>query len=196
MRTRFLISLCFCLVALAMAAPLAVAGPTVPQIASAMGRELDRQVAERMGQPDTPAQGVSLFMTTPVDVNDLEASNPLARQVQEEIARWFVQAGYPVQEIRKGADLLFDPATGEMLLTRRSNLVGTESPASSAIVAGTYTVTPKSVRFNIRVVLTDSQEVIAMSTMTVPMSGEVASLVSVPGVFGTPIAPTVVTLLP
>ena len=155
-----------------------------------MGRELDRQVSERMQQP------VSLFMTTPVDVNDLEVSNPLARQVQEEIARWFVQAGYPVQEIRKGADLLFDPGTGEMLLTRRSNLVGTESPTSNAIVTGTYTVTPKSVRFNIRVVLTDSQEVIAMSTMTVPMNGEVASLVAVPGSFGTPIEPTVVTLLP
>ena len=175
---------------------------TVPQAASAMGRELDRQVVERLNQADSPAQGVSLSITTPVDVNNLEESTPLARQVQEEIARWFVQAGYDVQEIRKGADLLFEPATGELLLTRRNDLLGSNSIGSAAIVAGTYTVTPKNVRFNIRLVKAGSQEVLAMSTMTIPMNSEVAALLhqreaSGGGASGgMPIEPTVVTLLP
>ncbi len=72
----------------------------VPQAASAMGRQIDRQIAERLGQPEPPAVGVSLAVTVPVDVNDLDASNPLARQMAEELTRWFVQAGYHVQEIR------------------------------------------------------------------------------------------------
>lgn len=171
---------------------------SVPQAASAIGRELDRQVVERLGQGDSPAQGVSLCITTPVDSNDLETSNPLARQMQEEVARWFVQAGYEVQEIRKGADLLFEPETGEMLLTRKENLLGTTVVGSTAIVAGTYTVTPKNVRFNIRLVRTADREVIGMSTMTVPIDGEVTALVpSGQGVpFGIPIEPTVITLLP
>lgn len=174
---------------------------TVPQVASAMGREMDRQVVERLGQGESPAQGVSLCITTPVDSNDLDTSNPLARQVQEEVARWFVQAGYEVQEIRKGADVLFEPATGEMLLTRKENMLGTTVVSSTAIVAGTYTVTPKNVRFNIRIVRTADREVIAMSTMTIPIDGEVAALVRSssgggPLAGGTPIEPTVVTLLP
>lgn len=175
---------------------------SVPQVASAIGREIDRQVVERLGQGESPAQGVSLCITTPVDNNDLDTSNPLARQMQEEVARWFVQAGYDVQEIRKGADILFEPTTGEMLLTRKEPMLGTTVVSSTAIVAGTYTVTPKHVRFNIRLVRTADREVIGMSTMTVPVDGEIAALLRTPGgpgggtVFGTPIEPTVITLLP
>ena len=123
--------------------------------------------------------------------------------MQEEVARWFVQAGYEVQEIRKGADVLFEPATGEMLLTRKEKMLGTTVVSSTAIVAGTYTVTPKNVRFNIRLVRTSDREVIGMSTMTVPIDGEVGALLRPSGqgggggaVYGTPIEPTVVTLLP
>ena len=180
-----------------------VLAASVPQAASAVGREIDRQVVERLGQGESPAQGVSLCITTPVDSNDLETSNPLARQMQEEVARWFVQAGYEVQEIRKGADVLFEPATGEMLLTRKEKMLGTTVVSSTAIVAGTYTVTPKNVRFNIRLVRTSDREVIGMSTMTVPIDGEVGALLRPSGqgggggaVYGTPIEPTVVTLLP
>ena len=175
---------------------------SVPQVASAIGLEIDRQVVERLGQGESPAQGVSLCITTPVDNNDLDTSNPLARQMQEEVARWFVQAGYDVQEIRKGADILFEPTTGEMLLTRKELMLGTTVVNSTAIVAGTYTVTPKHVRFNIRLVRTADREVIGMSTMTVPVDGEIAALLRTPGgpgggtVFGTPIEPTVITLLP
>lgn len=174
---------------------------SVPQAASAIGREIDRQVVERLGQGESPAQGVSLCITTPVDGNDLETSNALARQMQEEVARWFVQAGYEVQEIRKGADLLFEPSTGEMLLTRRENMLGTTVVGSTAIVAGTYLVTSKNVRFNIRLIRTSDREVIGMSTMTVPIDGEVAGLLRSSGqgganMYGTPIEPTVVTLLP
>ena len=175
---------------------------TLPQAASAAGREMDRQMMSRMG-PQTPAGSVSLCVTTPVDVNNLESSNPLARQMQEEIARWFVQAGYSVQEIRKGGDLLFEPGTGEMLLTRKDTLLGVRSVTGTAIVAGTYTVTPLNVRFNIRVVRTKNREVLAMSTVTVPMNREVSALVLQGGAAGPgggfagmPIEPTVVTLLP
>lgn len=193
-RCRTLCALCLLLVAFAFDASAA----TVPQAASAMGRELDRQVVERLGQADSPAQGVSLCITTPVDSNNLELSNPLARQVQEEVARWFVQAGYEVQEIRKGADLLFEPLSGEMLLTRKEDLLGTTIVGSTAIVAGTYTVTPKNVRFNIRLVRTADREVIAMSTMTIPIDGEISALLHGGNGFfsGMPIDPTVVTLLP
>ena len=189
----------YCLGALALALALLCCAPagaaTVPQAASAIGREMDRQMLERIGQ------GVSLCVTTPADINNLERSNALARQMQEEIARWFVQAGYDVHEIRKGADVLFEPEQGELLLTRKQRLLGSKKIASKAIVGGTYTVTPKSVRFNIRVVATGNREVLAMSTMTVPMSSEIAALLKISGkgaagYGGIPIEPTVVTLLP
>ena len=173
---------------------------TVPQAASAMGRELDRQVVSRLRQPDSPAQGVTLFVTTPVNINNLEEANPLARQMEEELARWFAQSGYHVQEIRKGADVLFQPPTGELLLTRRADLLGADGASSAVVLTGTYVVTSKNVRFNIRLVQTNTQDVLAMSTMTVPIGGEVASLIGAGGAggsgVGAPIEPTVVTRLP
>ena len=177
----------------------AAVAATVPQVASAMGREMDRQLSKRFGQTEG-TKSLSLCITTPMDINDLEASNTLARQMQEELARWFVQAGYPVLEIRKGRDLLFEPSTGEMLLTREEKLLGNINVTSAAIVAGTYTVTPENVRFNVNIVRTANREVLAMSTLTVPMTPEVAALVGSGRaggtLYGIPIEPTVVTLLP
>lgn len=177
----------------------AAVAATVPQVASAMGREMDRQLSKRFGQTEG-TKSLSLSITTPMDINNLEASNTLARQMQEELARWFVQAGYPVLEIRKGRDLLFEPSTGEMLLTREEKLLGNINVTSAAIVAGTYTVTPENVRFNVNIVRTGNREVLAMSTLTVPMTPEVAALVGSgyagETLYGIPIEPTVVTLLP
>ena len=172
---------------------------TVPQAASAVGREMDRQVVARLGQQQTPATGVSLCVTTLVDVNDLTLSSPLARQMQEEISRWFVQAGYNVLEIRKGADILFEPSTGEMLLTREDRLLGSRNITSTAIITGTYTMALDHVRFNIRMVRTQNREILAMSTITLPLNREIAALAREQGtglIGGPPIAPTVVTMLP
>lgn len=189
----------------ALAAPRAGASGsiegTVPQAASAVGRQIDRQIVQRLMQPDTPATGVSLAVTVPVDVNDLDVSNPLARQMAEDLARWFVQAGYPVQEIRKGRMLLIEPGDGEKLLTRRNNYLANPDVESAAILVGTYSVTNRSVRFNIRALHTASQEVLGMAAISIPLTSEVKSLLGQrngPGGGGSfaGIAPSVGTLLP
>ena len=172
---------------------------TIPQAASAMGREMDRQMVERLGQGESPAQGVAMFVTTPVNVNNLEESNPLARQMQEELSRWFVQAGYDVQEIRQGANLLFEPETGELLLTRDNGLLGSEGADGPSVLTGTYVVTGRNVRFNIRLVHLSTRRVLAMSTMTVPINSETASMLVTPGKgigSGAIIQPSVITALP
>jgi hypothetical protein len=163
---------------------------------------MDRQMGSRFGgeQGRGAAGTVSLSVTTPVNINDLDEANPLARQMQEETTRWFVQAGYDVQEIRKGADVLFEPLKGEQALTRREKLVGDRSIATDALLVGTYVVTPEHVRFNFRVVRTNGREILAASTVTLPMNREVAFLTRNAGAGGVrvaaPIEPTVVTLLP
>ncbi|GHV53076.1 hypothetical protein FACS1894206_03050 [Deltaproteobacteria bacterium] len=148
----------------------------VPQAASAMARTIDRQIAERLMISEPPARGLSLALTVPVDINDLDASNPLARQVAEELARWFVQAGYNVQEIRKGRMLLIEPENGEKLLTRRDAHLAGKNVESSAILTGTYTITSTNVRFNIRILQTATRDVLGMSTVSIPINGEVRSL--------------------
>ncbi|MDR3176194.1 MAG: hypothetical protein LBU06_06650 [Desulfovibrio sp.] len=200
---KIFLPLILCLV-LVFPAAVPVLAASVPQAASAAGREMDRQIAVRLGQKegDVPARGLSLSITTPVNINNLDEANPLARQMQEEIARWFVQAGYAVQDIRKGKDVLVEPNMGEKVLTRREKLLGGKSVDTSALVAGTYVVTPEHVRFNISILQTATREILAMSSVTLPMNREVAFLTRnppLPGAplfTGAPIEPTVVTLLP
>ena len=87
-----------------------------------------------------------------------------------------MQAGYTVQEIRKGRMLLIEPGNGEKLLTRRSGHLANENVDSAAILTGTYTQTSKNVRFNIRILQTATQDVLGMATVSVPITSEVRSL--------------------
>ena len=187
-------SLCISLIVLFCMAQAAHAA-SIPEIISGACREMDRQMATRL-QQESPVQGVSLIMTTPVFVDDLSKSNTLARQVQEEASRWFAQAGYSVQEIRKGAGLTFEPSTGELLLTRELDCLETTSPAAAAVMVGTYTITARNVRYNLRLVQLSSQDVLAMSTVSVPITSEIAMLLGREAMGGTPIEPTVVTRMP
>ncbi|MDL2271780.1 hypothetical protein LJC23_01965 [Desulfovibrio sp. OttesenSCG-928-I05] len=174
----------------------------VPQAASALARHIDRQLAARLGQPDSPARGVSLAVTVPVNVNNLEESNPLARQVAEELSRWFVQSGYSVQELRKGSDVLIDPEIGEILLTRRANILDRSPIHSAAVLMGTYTITSRHVRFNIKMMHSTSRDLLGMATVSVPITSEIRPLLGLrPGGGGnlqamSGIEPSVRTTLP
>lgn len=175
--------------------PLAAAAASVPEAADAMASSMDAQLARHLGQDGAPPRGISIMVTTPVDLGNLEGANGLARQMAEEMSRWFVQAGYRVQEIRKGRTILFQPETGELLLTRRVDLLGAQTVSSVAILAGTYTITPRAVRFNMRLIHTPGTEVLAMGTATVPVSEELRPLL-VDASRTAPIRPSVGTSLP
>lgn len=154
------------------------ADSTMTKAAAAMGREMDRQLADRFGQQEGTINGISVIVTTPVDLNNLEDSNPVARQMQEELSRWFIQSGYSVQEVRQGKALLMRPYTGELFLTRNKDLMDTEQVSSALTLTGTYTITSRSMIFNIRLMQTGGNEVYAMSNITLPISGELRSMLN------------------
>jgi hypothetical protein len=173
---------------------------TLPSAAFKMGEMLDAQLVERLNLLEGPAKGYTLIVTTPVDLNNLELSSPLARQMGEELALWFVQSGYKVQEIRKGRTVLFEPQEGELLLTRRQTLLGNENVRSSIIMVTTYTQSRKSIRFNTRLLHAGTNEVLAMSSQTIPLNSEMRTLAaSSSGKSGVPVTgimPSVGTRLP
>ena len=147
---------------------------------------------------ESPIEEVSLLITTPVNLDDMSSSNKLARQVQEDIAQWFVKHGYTVQEIRKGQDLYFDVLQGEHLLTRKVPELSKDEAVAVAALVGTYTTTPRTVRFNLHLVHTASLDTLAMSSFTIPLSRELRPLVFMANgeIGGIPIEPTVITRLP
>ena len=161
------------LLLVALAAPLSAHGQTVPLAAAHMAMELQEQLGRMPGQ-------VSIIVTTPANLRNLNESSGLGLQLSEELAYCFVSEGYRVQEIRKGADLFFDETHGELLLTRNPEYLAANSVDSSAIMVGTYMATNRSVRINLKLIHTPTNEVLAMSSATIPLSAEVRSLLANP----------------
>ncbi len=148
----------------------------LPDMAAEMADELDAQLAGRFGASARPVTGQTLIVTCPANLGNLELVSPLARSLAEEMATWFVSAGYKVQEVRKAKTLLIDPEKGELYLTRRANLLDQRNLDAAIILAGTYSVTNKHVRFNMRLIHAGSNEVLAMCSATMPVTDEVLEM--------------------
>jgi hypothetical protein len=148
------------------------------EAAANMSREMDAQLALRFGSGSAVSNNISVIVTTPVDINNFEESSAMARQMQEYLSYWLVQAGYSVQEVRKGKALLFRQEAGELLLTRNRELAAYKKVNSVLTLVGTYTVTSKSIIFNMRLMQTGGLDVYAMSSVSIPVTGETRALLS------------------
>ena len=162
-----------------MPAPAArAAEANIPFIAGRVAAELDTQLSQVTGEYGSGAKNLRVIVTTPANLNNLEAANTLARQMSEEMAYWLVNAGYQVNEIRRGAAIIFEPERGEFLLTRQRDLLAESDVSAAAVLTGTYTITPRAVRFNFRLLELASGETLAMSNATVPLTAEVRALLA------------------
>jgi hypothetical protein len=177
---------------LALLALAATAGPAaagvLPDMAAELADELNSQLAAKHGG----GKGVTLIITTPVNLSTLESASPLARLMAEEMSTWFVSLGYRVQEIRRSSNILFSPQKGEMILTRRAQMLDQRTPQAALILTGTYTATSQRVRFNMRLMHAATNEIVAMASGTLPVNREVYELMG-DGAMSMGIRPSVAT---
>lgn len=158
----------------------AAAEGNVPEAAECIGKQLDNQIMQRFtgqsaGFADSSSQRATrgrfmIMGTTPANINNLEQASPLARQMTEEISRWLMNKGYRYDELRKGKYIRFDQKVGEFILTRKVPQLASTTGYGQAILAGTYVVSGEDVRFNISLICTNSNEVLAKATATVPIT--------------------------
>ena len=81
--------------------------------------------------------GIMILGTSPVNINDLEESSPLARQMMEEVSRGLMQKGYRFKELRTGSYIRFDKQSGEFLLTRDVRKLQSRTGTGQAVMAST-----------------------------------------------------------
>ena len=185
-------------------------GGNVPEAAEDIADQLDEQLMTRYAGDNsgmTRSQRkklarahIMIMGTTPVNINDLERACPLARQMMEEISTYLMDKGYRFQELRKGRDIYFDRKKGEFLLTRDVRKLLSTRASGQAIMAGTYVITPKQVRFSIRLLHTPGNEVLAMGSATIPITDDLRPLLrekplGAGGGYGGDIVPPVTTRL-
>jgi TolB-like protein len=157
----------------------------VPVAADSIAGQMDSQLMKRYAgnNPDMKKSErealarsrISIMGTTAADINDLEKTSPLGRQITEEIARRLMEAGYRFTELRKGRHIRFNKK-GEFFLTRDLQKLAGATGTAQAVLAGTYVVTPEQVRFSMKLIHANSNEVLAMGAATVPITDDLQPL--------------------
>lgn len=158
----------------------AAAEGNIPAAAQSIGKQLDEQIMRKVTGGGTfftsssklrdARSKIMLMGTTPANINNLTMASPLSRQMTEEISRYMMSLGYQYDEIRKGRDIRFDPRVGEFILTREVPKLATTTGYGQYIIAGTYVLSGEDVRFNMSLICTTSNQVLAKATATVPIT--------------------------
>ncbi len=176
-------------------APVLSQAATVPRAAETIARQIDEQLMRRIGNSEGGRAQVDLVATVAADLSNLNETSPLSRQMTEEVVACLIGMGYRVHELRKGKEITMDSVKGEKILTRNTGKITQSKARTVAVLAGTYTMTTENVRFNMRLLSTPSNEVLAMGSATVGISEELQPLLTDRNPKAMP-KPTVFTRLP
>ncbi len=110
-----------------------------------------------------------LIFTTMVNLDDLYQTSKFGRVLSESLATRLFRHGYGVIELRKINGLLIKDKSGELVLSRETGKLAKEHEAN-AIVAGTYSMTPRSIIINVKVLDVVSQDVLSVAGLEIDRS--------------------------
>jgi len=111
-----------------------------------VGEELALQLSAGM---QGGGRGQRLLLTTIVELDNLYATSRFGRTLSESLSTSLFRHGFAVVEIRKGAEVLIRDNSGELVLTRDVELLARQQQVS-AILTGTYSLTPTTVILNLK----------------------------------------------
>ncbi len=181
MRRKYSLLIIFMLL-LALLLPLTAASfspygePEVPKAAEEIVEELDRQLEEVYLSEDYHRSEIPIVCTVPVSINNLQLTNPLSRQMTEELSTQLLMHGYAVDELRKANALSILPGQGEFMLTREVEELALTHVSGVAVMTGTYTVSTESVRYSISIIHLPTNRILAKASATVPIRDEIRHL--------------------
>ncbi|MFH1216324.1 MAG: FlgO family outer membrane protein [Pseudomonadota bacterium] len=142
------------------------------------GDNLARQLVANRGPGAT--RGERLILTTFVSLDDLYETSGLGRALTEGLSTSLFKKGFRIAEIRKAQGLYVKDDSGEFMLTRDAALVAKDEEAQ-AIIVGTYSVTPRTVILNVKMVEADSAEVLSVAGLEIERSANVNFLLAANG---------------
>ena len=107
-------------------------------------------------QPEQP-----VFITTPVNNDNLKNSSSFARSLQNSIGAEFVRQGFAVNEIKLRGNVVINEGKGEFMLSR-DLMELKEKQLAQAIVVGTYTLVDRVMYLSIRLVRPGDSAILAV----------------------------------
>ena len=112
-----------------------------------------------------------------VDDKNLEQSSAMGRMLAQQVSSRFTQAGYSVVEIklRKSVRLVKGEGEGQFLMSRELEKIA-EFHNASAVLVGSYVVTPSQLFVNTQLILVKGGLVIASQDYKIPLTRELRAL--------------------
>ncbi|MEO5363072.1 MAG: FlgO family outer membrane protein [Magnetococcus sp. DMHC-8] len=112
-----------------------------------------------------------------VDDKNLEQSSAMGRMLAQQVSARFTQAGYSVIEIklRKSVRLVKGEGEGQFLMSRELEKIA-EFHNASAVLVGSYVVTPSQLFVNTQLVQLKGGIVLAAQDYKIPLTRELRAL--------------------
>lgn len=155
-------------------------GPTYEQASAHPFLQANRDAMGKLLAGLPPAEVSPLLVATVVDVNDLRVSSPLGRTLSEQYSSAAAAAGVDVREMKLRGDVFVREQTGELLLSREIKDIARVHQAT-AVLVGTYSVAGQYVYINIKLVRSETGQILRGYDYALPLDRDVQRLLRRPG---------------
>lgn len=159
----------------------AVVEPTYEGAAASKFVAANREAIGRMvaGVDLKAVAGAPILVATVVNVNDLRRTAPLGRTLSEQYASHLVSSGFNVKELKLRGDVFVREETGELMLSREIKDIA-KSHSASAVLVGTYSAAAQYTFVSLKLVRTDSGQIIRGYDFALPNDADVRKLLQTP----------------
>jgi hypothetical protein len=122
--------------------------------------------------------GTPLLVATVVNVNDLRKTAPLGRTLSEQYASQLVAQGLMVKELKLRGDIYVREETGELMLSRELKDIA-QVHSAGLVVVGTYSVAANTTFVSLKLVRTDTGQIVRGHDYALPNNADVNRLLSI-----------------
>ncbi|MEO5607262.1 MAG: FlgO family outer membrane protein [Polaromonas sp.] len=156
-------------------------GPTYEEAANNQFMVANRQAINSLvtGIDLTTLAGAPVLVATVVNVNDLRRAAPLGRTLSEQYASFMVDKGFNVKELKLRGDVFVREETGELLLSREVKDIARLHNAALVLV-GTYSNAAQLTYISLKVVRTDTGQILRGHDYALPNDADVTRLLQTP----------------
>jgi len=121
--------------------------------------------------------GTPMLVATVVNVNDLRKTAPLGRTLSEQYASHLVAKGLLVKELKLRGDIFVREETGELMLSREIKDIA-KLHSAGLVVVGTYSAAANSTFVSLKLVKTDTGQIVSGHDYALPNNADVNKLLA------------------
>ncbi|MEC5214013.1 hypothetical protein RCH06_002568 [Polaromonas sp. CG_9.5] len=155
--------------------------PTYEDAANSKFMNVNREAINRLvaGVDVNKLAGTPVLVATVVNVNDLRRAAPLGRTLSEQYASFMVASGFNVKELKLRGDVFVREETGEMMLSREVKDIA-RAHSAGLVVVGTYSTAAQFTYISLKLVRTDTGQILRGHDYALPNDADVSRLLQAP----------------